>query len=250
MCVIFGLQYLFVKGPLSSWWIFWARKACLHLLNDVHFIIERKICLSLLTDSILPAPQCVDFFLTPGIHSRHRLDILQIDSVLTLSPWRECQSYMLRAQSHKTTPTSDANGELRSSDERTINWNSHNPLLGIDNLLYWLTELREIFYLCLLAYYKRILEIARCKEYVGHSMEQPCAERLCVHQPPSTYMCSSSWKLTKSCWSEMFIQPNLHPIFPFLEVSEWNWQCQPSSHSFHSPAPSWGYVGPQPKSRH
>ena len=59
----------------------------------------------------------------------------QLSQLCPYHPEDGIRFHRLRAQSHKTTPTSDANGELRSSDQRTINWNSHNPLLGFDNLL-------------------------------------------------------------------------------------------------------------------
>ena len=56
-------------------------------------------------------------------------------------------SHRFRAQSHKTIPTSDINHKFLivtcTSDQPVKNQDSHDPLLGFDNLLEWLTELKE-----------------------------------------------------------------------------------------------------------
>lgn len=57
------------------------------------------------------------------------------------------------SQSHKTDPISDAShkSQLVTSDWLAINWGSHDPFLGFDNLPEFLIELRETVFW---AYYK------------------------------------------------------------------------------------------------
>lgn len=85
--------------------------------------------------------------------SRHQLWILQFNSILTPSTWRQPQTPQVRLQSHKIVPhikrQSPALGVTKASDLPAISQASHKPLLGLD-LLEHLTELREAFYLYLL----------------------------------------------------------------------------------------------------
>ena len=92
-------------------------------------------------------------FLHTKQFSKHHLDVLQFNSILTHLSGDSIRVYELRAQCHKTTLHFRCHLKTQivtcASDRLAINqrFPRFPPSLGSVNLLEWLTELRETFYL-------------------------------------------------------------------------------------------------------
>lgn len=105
--------------------------------------------------------------------------------------------------SHKTVPTSSSNCKSQvvtcTSDQPTIN----EVLLGFDSLLEQLTEFRKRVYLLDFWFIIKgcnsgTTRWKRCIVSVGHArrgVELPCLLQVC--HPPSTPLCSLTWKLSE-----------------------------------------------------
>lgn len=86
------------------------------------------------------------------------LGVWQFDSVLTQTARSQHRPHRWRAQSHKTTCTSDAHYTCKvatcTSDQPAKNRGLLDILLWFDNLLEWPTELRKALSFLLPVYYK------------------------------------------------------------------------------------------------
>lgn len=87
---------------------------------------------------------CVGFFSTPS-NCVHQLSVLQFRcSLLGIN----IRSHKIRAQCHRTAPTSDTNCQSQiitcTSHPQAVNWCLYDPLFKSDDFLECLTEIREM----------------------------------------------------------------------------------------------------------
>lgn len=93
-----------------------------------------------------------------------------------------------------------------TSDQPATNWDSHDPFLGLDNLL----EQNSGKHLCLVVYYiiKNSIKDTHCqmKSYDWEGSQELLAPGVGVHHPPRTWMWSPTWKLSEPYMLEIFME--------------------------------------------
>lgn len=100
---------------------------------------ENTLCFPLFSHTISDT-RCVGFS-SHGPILQHYLDTLRLNSVLTLSTWTQCQ--LIPQGFPHFRCQSQVLGFPLYFWQYTYDWNSHSPLIGLNNLLEWLAELRE-----------------------------------------------------------------------------------------------------------
>ena len=138
------------------------------------------------------------------------------------------RSHRFRARSHKTAflclRLQSQVVFTSASDWLALNQDSHDSFFGFDNLLDWLTELRETF-----AYVNGLLkriqedtneqpdeEIYRVRSRRAPSLRVSVPRGWMCH-PPSVWRCSLSWKLSQSCTFGIFMKASSCRHCPLLE---------------------------------